>query len=90
LASGPDSAELQDTLGVALAAQGQLNDAVGHFERALQLDSEFGEAQLDLADVLIRQGQAHAAVALLEKAERSHAPDIVERARAMLQKPTLQ
>lgn len=85
LASGSDSAELQDDLGIALAGQGKLNEAADHFERALQLDSEFGAAQVDLADIFIRRGQTQTAAALLERAVRSSAPDVAERARAMLQ-----
>jgi Flp pilus assembly protein TadD len=79
------SAHVHDLLGQILAQEGEVAQARAEFEAALKLEPDFGPARLDLADILIRQGEARAAAALLEKATHSSAPDVAERARAMLQ-----
>ncbi len=46
-----------NTLGLALAAQNRLDEAVETFRRALALQNDLADAQINLADVYRRQGQ---------------------------------
>jgi Flp pilus assembly protein TadD len=79
------SPRAHDLLGQILARQGAVTRARTEFEAALNLNSEFGPAQLDLAEILIEQGQARTALELLEKAQHSPSVEIAQRAHAMLQ-----
>jgi tetratricopeptide (TPR) repeat protein len=50
----PDSAEVQNDLGVTLASIGRVSEALPHFERAVALKRDFVEARRNLA---LAQGQ---------------------------------
>ena len=80
----PSSERAHDILGQIYAQEGKLVQSRTEFEAALKFNPEFGPAQLDLAETLIQQHQAHAAVSILKKAEQSPDPAIAERARATL------
>ncbi len=45
----PDFAEAHNTLGIALAAGGRLDEAIAHFRKALEISPDFTEAINDLA-----------------------------------------
>jgi spermidine synthase len=45
----PDSAAVENNLGVALASQGRIAEAAEHFARAVELDPGFAEARRNLA-----------------------------------------
>ena len=45
-------ADFHNNLGVALAMQGKLDEAVEHFRRAVELDPDSVEAQTNLATAL--------------------------------------
>jgi lipoprotein NlpI len=47
----PDSADVHNNLGVALASEGHVTEAVDHFNAALKLRPEFSDAQRNLAAV---------------------------------------
>ena len=48
LARDPRSAETHDSLGVTLARMGRVDDAVGHFRKALEIDGSFEPARTHL------------------------------------------
>lgn len=85
LALDMNSAHSHDVLGQILAQEDKVVQARTEFEAALKLESDFGPAQVDLADILIRQRQARMAVKLLERAEHSLSPDVAKQARAILE-----
>ncbi len=85
VASDSKSPRAHDFPGEILAQRGTFAPARTEFERALGLNQNFGPAQLDLAQVLLQQGQTQAAVALLEKAEHSSEPEIAAHAHTVLQ-----
>jgi predicted O-linked N-acetylglucosamine transferase (SPINDLY family) len=64
-------------MGNALAAQGQMDQAVAHYERALSLNPDYAAAHNNLGVVLAAQGQIDQAVAHYERA-LSLKPDYVE------------
>jgi len=82
--AGTPTASAHDLLGQILARKGEIAKARGEFEAALQLDPDFGPAQLDLAETLIQQGHTESALPLLEKAARSPRPEVAEQARGLL------
>jgi tetratricopeptide (TPR) repeat protein len=52
LALMPSSVEAHNNLGIALASQGSLDEAISHFQRALELRPEFEDARRNLATAL--------------------------------------
>ncbi|MEE8620845.1 MAG: tetratricopeptide repeat protein, partial [Syntrophobacteria bacterium] len=56
----PHDAQSHNNLGVALAEQGRLKEAVAHFTEALRIDPNFKEAQrnLDLSLGLMHKSSA--------------------------------
>ena len=81
----PKSPSAHEVLGQIMAQKGQMALARTEFESALRLAPSFGPAQLDLAQILMMSGDGRAAISLLQQAEHSSAPEIVNRAQAMLQ-----
>jgi len=81
----PKSPSAHEVLGQILAQRGQMALSRAEFESTLRLAPGFGPAQLDLAQILILDGDGRAAISLLQQAEHSSAPEIVNRAHAMLQ-----
>ena len=45
----PDSAEAHNNLGIALASQGKLDEAIDQLQQALRLQPAFVDAQRNLA-----------------------------------------
>ena len=68
LARNPDSWIAHHNLASELAAQGALDEAVSHAQRAVELKPNFPEALNNLADDLTRAGRATEAVPLAERA----------------------
>lgn len=57
-----------NNLGLALAEQGELDQAVHHCEEALAIDPNYVDAHINLAHVLIQQGKTDEALAHYEEA----------------------
>jgi len=66
-----------NNLGLALATQGRLPEAIEHYERALQLKPDFAAAHYNLGNALAAQGRATEAVEQYEQALKSK-PDYAE------------
>jgi Flp pilus assembly protein TadD len=66
----PRSAVAHNNLGLALAQQGNVSQAIAHYAQALQLKATMPEAHYNLADALVAQGELTAAIGHYTKALR--------------------
>lgn len=66
-----ESPAVRDLLGFVLARQGRFDQAAREFRRALELDSRFGPARLNLARLALRQGRQDEALEHLRAALQS-------------------
>jgi tetratricopeptide (TPR) repeat protein len=57
LATGPETAEMHSTLGMALGTKGQTAEAIPQFERALVLSPNLSEAHYYLGVALVMSGR---------------------------------
>jgi tetratricopeptide (TPR) repeat protein len=64
----PGYTEAHYNLGVALATQGKLAEAIPHFDRVLQLKPNFAEAHLNLAIALASDGKTAEAIPHFQQA----------------------
>lgn len=64
----PDSAVAHSKLGVALAHQGRLDDAIGRFNRAIALAPAYAPAYSNLGSAYREQGRLAEALAAYERA----------------------
>ena len=58
----PDNPDVRNTLGSALAATGQLDEAIVHLREAVRLRPENPGAQFNLGKALAAQGKTEAAI----------------------------
>ncbi|HTS15949.1 MAG TPA: tetratricopeptide repeat protein [Verrucomicrobiae bacterium] len=70
LASVEQCAVAHNSFGIGLVQLGRLDDAIGQYERALQIKPDFAEAQNNLGNVLAQLGSLREAVAHYEQAIR--------------------
>ena len=68
LAKNPGAWMAQANLGVVLARQGKLAEAIQSYERLLQLKPEYAEAYNDLGNALVEQGKLPEAIQSYERA----------------------
>jgi len=68
LACTSDNAIAESNLGNILFHAGQLDEAVHHFQNALQLQPEYGDAHNGLGFILLQQGRVDEAIAHFEAA----------------------
>ncbi len=73
-----------EVLGGLLEAEGQIPEAVSHYEEAIRLRPDFGKAHLDLGGVLARKGDRAGAAAEFRVAQSDPDPRIREMAGAGL------
>ncbi len=64
-------------LGNALAVQGQVDEAIAHFQKALEIKPDVAEAHYNLGGVLASRGQVDEAIAHYQKALEIE-PDFAE------------
>ena len=64
----PGYAEAHNNLGFALAGRGDLDEAITHYRKALESDSENAGFHYNLAMALVARGQARPAIAHLFRA----------------------
>ena len=79
----PASPRGLDLMGQLDLARQRPAQARAEFEAALKSDSNFGPAQLDLAETLLESGDVKDAIPWLQRAERSASPAVVQRAREL-------
>lgn len=77
LAADADSWAGQHNLGVFLVEQGQSDEALAHFRRAVEIRPGYAKAQYNLGGVLREKGQTDQAIVHLERAVDLQ-PDYVE------------
>jgi chemotaxis protein methyltransferase WspC len=74
LRSQPASADTFHLIGLLHDAAGRVREAAEHYRKALYLDPQHPEALVHLAVVLQKQGDAHGAQRLFERANRQLGP----------------
>jgi FimV-like protein len=79
----PASPRGLDLMGQLDLARQRPAQARAEFEAALKSDSNFGPAQLDLAETLLESGDVKDAIPWLQRAEQSASPAVVQRAREL-------
>ena len=60
----------QDNLGNILLKKGNVDEAITHYQKALQIKPDYAESHNNLGNVLIQQGQLDEAIAQLQQALR--------------------
>ena len=70
LASNPDSWAAHNNLGVALFAEGKLDEAMSHYQRALALNANFPAAYSNLGMILQKNNHGDDAIAEYQQALR--------------------
>ena len=85
LRADADMPEAHELLGGLLAGKRLLSDAAHEYAEAIRIKPEFGRAHLDLARVLIAQGDTANAVQQLREAARGPDPQAAQAARKALQ-----
>ena len=66
--SSPTFADAHYNLGNALAERGQIDEAIAHYRKALEIKPDFAEAHNNLASALTRRGRVDEAIAQYRKA----------------------
>ena len=66
----PDFAEAYNNLGNVLARNGRVDEAVTHYEKALELDPENAKAHSNLGVALGRMGKPGEAIRISKKRSR--------------------
>jgi tetratricopeptide (TPR) repeat protein len=67
LARNPRAFLAQNNLGELLAQKGQMDEAVDHFQKALQIQPGFAEAHYNLGNALVKEGQLDNAIIQFQK-----------------------
>ena len=68
LAGNPDSAVAYDGLGYVLLQNGKADDALEHFQKALQINPDYAQAHYNLGRVLFQNGDVDGAIPQFQKA----------------------
>ncbi len=64
-------------LGTAFLQQGKINEAISHFQKALQINPDYADAHYNLGNALLQKGDVDEAIAQYQRALQIH-PDYVE------------
>jgi tetratricopeptide (TPR) repeat protein len=68
IAENPGSWMAHNNLGIALVQRGQIDEAFGHYDKALELNPGYGEAYYNRANALLRAQRVDDAIAQYKKA----------------------
>ena len=68
LMRNPDSWLAHNNLGNAFLEKGQLDEAIAHYQKALEIKPDYADAHYNLANALLRNGQPDEAIAHYQKA----------------------
>jgi len=68
LACTPDNLIGQNNLGLALLKSGKVDEAIPHFQKALQIQPDFTEAHYNLGLALLKSGKVDEAIAHFQRA----------------------
>ena len=68
LSKNPDSWMAHNNIAISLLQKGRVEEAVAHYNKALELNPGYGEAHYNLANSLLRLGHVEEAVAHYEEA----------------------
>jgi protein O-mannosyl-transferase len=68
IAKNPESWMAHNNIAINLVQKGKMDEAIAHYDKALELDPTYGEAHYNLANALVRLGRISAAIAHYEKA----------------------
>ena len=68
IARNPQSWMAHNNIAINLVQKGRTDEAVAHYNKALELDPSYGEAHYNLANALVRLGRVDEAIAHYEKA----------------------
>ena len=68
ISKNPDSWMAHNNIAISLLRKGELEEAVAHYNKALDLNPGYGEAHYNLANSLLRLGRVDEAIAHYEKA----------------------
>ena len=63
----PDQPAAHNNMGTVLQEQGKLEEAINHYNTALELNPDYGEAQCNLGNALKEQGKLNKAIIAYEK-----------------------
>jgi tetratricopeptide (TPR) repeat protein len=77
VAQCPDNSRAQNCLGEALLDAGKVLNAIGHYERAVQIQPDYAEAHNNLGNALMKEGRLREAIRQYEQALRI-APDLAD------------
>jgi Flp pilus assembly protein TadD len=86
LKADPNLPAAHELLGSLLSRKSQMGDATREYRRAVELEPDFGRAQLDLGLALAAEGDLTGAADHLRKAAGAHDPAIAQRAAQALQR----
>lgn len=68
IAKNPQSWMAYNNIAISLLQKGKTDEAIAHYNKALELDPNYGEGHYNLANALLRLGRTEEAVAHYEKA----------------------
>ena len=66
---------IENSLAAALTHKGLLEEAIDHYEKAAEMQPDYGDAYLNLGSVLFRQGRTDEAISLWRKAAATQPED---------------
>lgn len=68
LAKNPDSWMAHNNTAISLLGKGKVEEAIAHYNKALELDPNYSEAHFNLGNALLRLGRVDEAIAHYQKA----------------------
>ena len=68
ISRNPESWMAHNNIAINLVQKGKMDEAIAHYDKALELDPTYGEAHYNLANALVRLGRVTEAISHYEKA----------------------